>query len=200
VRRIAIAAFAGLLAAGCGSTKQSSPPTSVAATTGSATLPQSSACSWQQEAGVLADFGQFTSVDAANSEIARAGSAGFKGLVVEQRGCNHYAVVLRGLTSVAQGRSLQREGRGVGFHVTLECRSLPLQGVVVAVFGRRPTQAAANRFAAAAVKKGFKGAQVVQDRCADWAVVLYGLKTASERQAFAREARAAGFPVTFERG
>src|SRR5262249_37707672 len=109
VRRIAIATFAVLLAAGCGSTKQSSPPTSVAATTGSATLPQSSGCLWQQEAGVLADFGQFPSVDAANSEIARAGSAGFRGLVVEQRGCNRYAVVLRGLTSVAQGRSLQRE-------------------------------------------------------------------------------------------
>jgi hypothetical protein len=155
---------------------------------------------WQQEAGVLADFGQFTSVDAANSQIARAGSVGFKGLVVEQRGCRHYAVVLRGLTSLAQGRSLQREARTVGLDVTLECRSLPLQGGLVAVFGRRRSQAAANRFAAAAVKKGFKGAQVVQDRCAEWAVVLYGLKTASERQAFAREARAAGFPVTFERG
>jgi hypothetical protein len=68
------------------------------------------------------------------------------------------------------------------------------------VFGRRRTQAAANRFAAAAVKKGFIGTQVVQDRCADWAVVLYGLKTASQRQAFAQEARTAGFPVTFERG
>src|SRR5262249_47133732 len=158
-----IAAFAGLLVAGCGSTRQSSPPTSVATTT--APVPPSSACLWQQEAGVLADFGQFATVDAANSEIARAGSVGFKGLVVEQRGCHHYAVVLRGLTSVAQGRSLQREARSVGLHVTLECRSLPLQGRLVAVFGHRRTQAAANRFAAAAVKKGFKGAQVVQDRC-----------------------------------
>lgn len=149
---------------------------------------------------MLADFGQFTSADAADSQIARAGSLGFKGLVVEQRGCNRYAVVLHGLTSIAQGRSLQDEARSVGLKVTLECRSLPLQGGLVAVFAHRRTRAAANRFAAAAVKKGFKGVQVVQDRCADWAVVLYGLRTASERQAFAREARAAGFPVTFEQG
>jgi hypothetical protein len=47
---------------------------------------------------------------------------------------------------------------------------------------------------------GFQGLQIVQDRCNDWEVVLYGLKTAAERRAFAREARSAGFRVTYESG
>jgi hypothetical protein len=40
----------------------------------------------------------------------------------------------------------------------------------------------------------------VQDRCNDWEVVLYGIQTAAQRRAFAREARHAGFHVKFESG
>ena len=168
-------------------------------TTGSS-VAQSSGCTNQQEAGILADFGRFHSVADANRMIDRAAAVGFNGLIVEQRGCQMFVVVLRGLTSVSQGRSLQREARGVGLHVTLECRSAPFRGELVAVFGHRRTLTAANRLAAAAEHKGFKGLQVVQDRCTDWEVVLYGLKTAADRRAFAREARTAGFHVTFEPG
>jgi hypothetical protein len=161
---------------------------------------QQNACANQQEAGILADFGHFTSVAAANKLINRADSAGFKGLAVEARSCNDFAVVLRGLTSMSQARSFQQEARGAGFHVTLDCRSAPPKGELVAAFGHRRSRIAANRLARAAEHGGFKGLQVVQDRCDDWEVVLYGLETAAARRAFAREARAAGFPVTFEQG
>ena len=198
MRWIAVAAFAALLATGCGSTKHTAPTTE--ATTSATGLRLQSACADEQEAGVLADFGRFRSVADANRQIDRAGAAGFKGLIIEPRGCNRYAVVLRGLTSMSQARSFQREARGAGFRVTLDCRSVPLQRSPVAVFGHRRTPSAANRLARTAERGGFKGLQVVQDRCTDWAVVLYGLKTAADRRAFAREARAAGFAVTFEQG
>jgi hypothetical protein len=186
-----------LTATGCGSASHTAAPTSLATTGSSATQP---ACLNQQQAGILADFGHFTSVAAANRVIDRADSAGFKGLSVEQRSCTDFAVVLRGLTSMRQARSFQREADGAGFKVTLDCRSAPLQGSLVAVFGHRRTLSAANRLAAAAAHRGFKGLQVVQDRCTDWEVVLYGLQTSLERREFAREARTAGFHVTFEQG
>jgi hypothetical protein len=172
---------------------------SVPVTTGSS-VAQPTACAFEQEAGILADFGHFRSIAAANHQIDRASSLGFKGLIVEERGCNDFAVVLRGLTSVSQGRSFQREARSVGLRVRLECRSLPLQGELVAVFGHRRTRSGAHRLGAAAARVGFKGLQVLQDRCNDWAVVLYGLKTGPERRAFARETHREGFKVTFERG
>jgi hypothetical protein len=174
-------------------------PTSGATTT-SSSVAQQPACTNQEEPGILADFGHVTSVAAANQLIDRADSVGFKGLTVEQRGCNDFAVVLRGLTSMSQARSFQKEARGAGFHVALDCRSAPLRGSPVAVFGHRRTAGAANRLARAAEHRGFKGLQVVQDRCTDWEVVLYGLTTPAARRAFAREARAVGFPVTFEQG
>ena len=199
MHRLGITLLVALMATGCGSASHTAAPTSAAPTT-SSSVAQQTACANQQEPGILADFGHFTSVAAANRVIDRADSAGFKGLSVEQRSCTDFAVVLRGLTSMRQARSFQREADGAGFKVTLDCRSAPLQGSLVAVFGHRRTAVAANRLSRAAEHAGFKGLQVVQDRCTDWEVVLYGLTTAATRREFAREARAAGFPVTFEQG
>jgi hypothetical protein len=133
-----------------------------------------------------------------NALIARARAVGFLGLVVQRRACHDFAVVVRGLKSVSQGHSLQREARTVNLRVTLDCHSVSPQADLVAVFGHRRTLHAASRLASAAARSGFKGLEVVQDRCDDWKVVLYGLRTAQDRRAFAREARRVGFRVTFE--
>jgi hypothetical protein len=161
---------------------------------------QQAICPSEQKPGILADFGHFTTAAAANKMIDRARAVGFQGLEVQRRDCDDFAVVLRGLTGVRQGRSLQREAERVGLDVTLDCRSQPLQGGLVAVFGHVRTRRAARRLAAAAAHAGFHGLQVIQDRCDDWEVALYGLKTAPERRAFAEEARRAGFRVRFEPG
>jgi hypothetical protein len=41
---------------------------------------------------------------------------------------------------------------------------------------------------------------VHQDRCNDWEVDLYGIKTPDQRLALAKEAARVGFHVTFEPG
>ena len=184
---------AGAAATGCGS----SAPT--AQTTTSPAV-QQAICPSEQQPGIVADFGHFHSVADADRMIKRARGVGFQGLEVQRRGCNDFAVVLRGLKNERQGRELQREARSVGLQVALECRSVPVQGGLATVFGHRPTRRAALRLAAAARRAGFQGLQVVQTRCADWEVVLYGLKTAQQRRGFAEEARSVGFHVTFEPG
>ena len=192
----AILLCAGLAAAGCGSSGSAAQTT----TATSASAVQEAPCASQQQPGIVADFGHFASVAAANRMIERARAVGFQGLEVQRRSCNDFAVVLRGLQSVRQGRSLQREARAVGLTVRLDCRSQPPHGGLAAVFGRRRTRRAAQRLAAEAEHVGFQGLQIVQDRCNDWEVVLYGIQTAAQRRAFAREARHAGFHVKFESG
>jgi hypothetical protein len=185
---------AGVAAAGCGSSAPTAP------TTTSPPAVEKSPCASEQEPGILANFGHFHSVAAANRMIERAHSYGFQGLEVQRRGCKDFAVVLRGVASVRQGHDLQAEARRVGLRVTLDCRSLAPQGGLVAVFGHRRTRHAAEVLATKAGAQGFQGLQIVQDRCKDWAVVLYGLKTPRQRREFAREARSVGFRVTFEPG
>lgn len=198
--RLAATAFLGsvaLAATGCGSTRHPAAPTG---STPSATPGTPAGCVSQQTAGIVADFGHRRTAAAATQLATRAEHYGFKGLRVEQRGCTDFAVVLRGLTSTAEGRSLQAEAKQVGLHVTLDCRSAPAEGGLAAVFGHRRTAARASALAARAARLGFRGLHVVEVGCDDWAVLLYGLKTPGERRAFAKEAAAAGFHIRYEPG
>jgi hypothetical protein len=108
--------------------------------------------------------------------------------------------VLPGLKTLREAKALEREAGRAGFHVTLECRSRPVQGGLAAVFGHRRTRRAAIALRRRAASVGFRELQVVQDRCQDWVVELFGLGTAAERAAFSREAARAGFHVTYEPG
>jgi len=200
VRRPAVtAAFLGcaiLAVAGCQSTRHNvgttvvaqPPPTTAAA------------CASQQQAGILADFGHRSSVAAANDLLVSAERDGFKGLVVQRRGCNDYAVVFSGVSNMRQAVGLQGEAQGAGFKVTVDCRSEALEGDIVAVFGRARTRPGALRIAARAARVGFRSLDVVQVGCDAWHVLLHGLKSASQRRDLAAEARKVGFRVTFERG
>ena len=119
---------------------------------------------------------------------------------MERRGCDAYAVVLYGLRDLRQAREFSAETASVGFHVRIECRSHPVEGGLAAVFGHRRTKRAALRLRAAAERVGFRGLTVQQDRCRDWEVDLYGLKTPAQRREFAAEARRVGFHIVYELG
>ena len=109
-------------------------------------------------------------------------------------------MVLRGLKNLRQAKDLQREARRVSLHVTIDCRSHPFQGGLAAVFGHRPTRRAALRLLREARRVGFQNLQVQQDRCNDWEVDLYGIKTPVQRQELTKEAASVGFHLTFEPG
>lgn len=161
---------------------------------------QQSVCPTEQEPGILANFGHRRTRSQAQVLADEAAKSGFQGLVVERRSCTDFAVVLRGLTTMHQASAFEREARGAGFPVTLECRSHPFEGGLTAVFGHRPTRRAAVVLRNRAAASGFKGLLVVQDRCDDWEVVLYGATTATQRRQLAAEARTVGFAITFEPG
>src|SRR5204863_9634359 len=118
----------------------------------------------------------------------------------ERRKCTDYAVVLPGLKNLPQAHALQREASSVGLTVTVDCRSHPVEGGLAAVFGHRRTRREALHLKAEAANVGFQNLEVQQDKCDDWEVDLYGLKTPAQRNDFAREALNAGFRVTFEPG
>jgi hypothetical protein len=195
------ALLAILVAAGCGAAKQgaATSPTAVETSTTS-TVTEQSVCPSEQEAGIEAVFGHRRTSAAAQRLAARAANVGFQGLVIQRRGCDDYAVVLKGLRSMRQAQVLRREADGVGFGVRIECRSHPVEGGLAAVFGHRPTKPAALQLLARAERVGFQGLRVQQDRCRDWEVDLYGITTPAQRRELAAEARQVGFHIVYELG
>lgn len=198
----AVAACAVACAAGCGSSAQNaqSAGSNTQTRSGKAGLASSEVCASQQQPGIAANFGFRRSSAAADKLVAHAERFGFQNLTVQRRACNRYAVVLIGLTSMQQARDFRAEAARVGLHVRLECRSTPVQGGLAAVFGHRRTRRAAIVLMRRATSHGFQNLQVQQDRCNDWEVDLYGVDTARQRAALRREARRAGYHLTFERG
>jgi len=187
-----------------GTTTAATPPPVAPATTAvpnsSSSAVQQTLCPSQQEVGLLANFGHARTSAGAQRILANAAHVGFKNLHVERRSCHVYAVVLPGLKNQRQGHALQREAGSVGIRVALECRSHPVEGGLAAVFGHRRTHRAAVRLERTAAHYGFKDLRVVQDKCKDWEVDLYGLTTTAQRSAFAREAASVGLHVVFEPG
>jgi hypothetical protein len=190
-----------LVLAGCGSAKEEgSPSPSTLATGVTSSASEQSICPSQQKAGIVAVFGVKPTQAAAQQLAASAEHVGFKGLTIEQRGCKDYAVVLYGLRSLRQAHDFTTETASVGFHVRIECRSHPVEGGLAAVFGHRPTRSAAEKLRAEAERLGFQGLRIQQDRCRDWEVDLYGLKTPAQRHEFAAEAGRVGFHIVYELG
>lgn len=161
---------------------------------------QQTLCPSEQQPGITANFGHSRTRAGANAIRRRARAYGFLHLVIERRACANFVVALRGLKNLAQGHELQAEARTVYLRVTLDCRSHPVEGGLAAVFGHRRTRGAAIRLEREAAAVGFQGLEVQQDKCGDWEVDLYGLKTPAQRRDFVREARGAGFRVRFEPG
>jgi hypothetical protein len=206
VRLVTLSAFvacAAALAAGCGSSSENAQtPASNPSPTGSGTagLASSEVCASQQQQGITANFGFRRSTAAADKLVTHAEGFGFQNLTVQRRACTRYAVVLIGLMSMQQARDFRAEASRVGLHVRLECRSTPVRGGVAAVFGHSRTRRGAIVLMRRATALGFQNLQVQQDRCDDWEVDLYGVSTAKQRRTLRREARRAGYHLTFERG
>ena len=200
-------ACAAAVAAGCGNSSKNAQeaPRGTAATSptaenGTTSRGTQKVCTSEQEPGITASFGVRRSPAAAESLASHAAQFGFQSLKVQRRACSRYAVVLAGLTTTQQGHDLQAEAARVGLRVRLECRSSPVRGGLAAVFGHRRTRRAAVVLMRQATANGFQNLEVQQDRCDDWEVDLYGLKTKRERVELRREASAAGYHVAFEPG
>jgi hypothetical protein len=194
----ALLAFAAVLAlAGCGS---SNPDDAAPPPQATSNASEQSVCPSEQEPGIVAVFGETRTQAGAQELVARAEAVGFRGLVIQRRACDRFAVVLPGLRHLKQAADFQREAESAGFPVEIECRSHAVEGGLVAVFGHRPTRRQALALRAEAEAKGFRGLRVVQDRCSDWEVDLYGLKTPAQRHELAQEARQAGLRVAYELG
>jgi hypothetical protein len=210
IAAIALAGCAAVLAGGCGSSSSHADRsgagtpgaggTGTLAASANTTAGSGSDCVSQQQPGIDASFGVRRSPTAAQRLIARAGRVGFQNLTVQRRSCNRYAAVLVGLSSMAQAHEFEKEAAGAGFQVLLECRSQPVRGGLAAVFGHRRSHRAAVVLMRAASAKGFQNLQVLQDRCGDWEVDLYGAETAKQRAGLRREAAVAGYRLTFEPG
>ncbi len=67
-----------------------------------------------------------------------------------------------------------------------------------AVFGHFSTLAAAKLLKRRAAAKGFKGIKIENEGCGDFEVEIDGADRPADRTSFAKEATAAGFPITFE--
>jgi cell division septation protein DedD len=187
--------------AGCGSSSKTAsdgPSTTMAGVTSTAS--EQVVCPSEQKPGISALFGVRPTQADAQELLTSAGRVGFTGLTIERRGCEDYAVVLYGLRNLRQAREFTKETESVGFDVRIECRSHPVEGGLAAVFGHRPTKRAALRLQAEAERLGFLGLRVQQDRCRDWEVDLYGLKTSAQRHEFSAEAARVGFHIVYERG
>jgi hypothetical protein len=209
IAAIAMGGCAAALVAACGSSSNHAERSAVAPDVGTATTLGTTrqtgtgpgeACQSQQQPGIDASFGVRRSPGAAQALIARAGRLGFQNLTVQQRACRRYASVLTGLTSMAQAREFQREAARAGFHVLIECRSVPVRGGLAAVFGHRRSRRGAVVLMREATAKGFQNLQVQQDRCGDWEVDLYGAGTSKQRAELRREAATAGYHLRFETG
>ena len=163
-------------------------------------LPPPSTCPLEQSVGIDGVFGHRRTFGAANALRGNAEAVGFAGLVIQQRGCRDFAVVLPGFQNLSQARDLQRQAAALGHPIKLECRTHLPEGGLNAVFGHRRTRRAAERLASKANRSGFPGLEVRQDACGDWEVDLAGLKTAAQRIDFRDEAAQVGFHIRYEPG
>ncbi len=197
-----------LAASGCGGKAASGPATTAAAggtnapavqPTGSTVTTGNAACqSIPHPGGLKAVFARRSSAQAAEALRAQAESRGFKGLDVEENGCGNFYVTLPGLLDNKQFAAFKAEAKSAGFDVTLRCEGTPgTQGGTEAVFGFRRTHHLAVALKKLVVHRGFVSAEINEDSCNHWSVVVPGITSTAMAKAFAAEARSAGFTVTF---
>jgi hypothetical protein len=114
-------------------------------------------------------------------------------------GCDGFRVVIRGIDTFTIGVELQSEARREGFPVTLECIKAKEIGRLEAIFAHTRDRAAANAFIDRTTASGFPGVKYRPDPCGGFEVYLAGFKDRAEAEAFAAQARRAGYNVVLER-
>jgi hypothetical protein len=74
----------------------------------------------KKDGEIEAVFGRFDRRADAEARLRVALGRGFKGSEIASDGCGRLKVFVQGIRTLAVGRELAREARGVGLHVTLE--------------------------------------------------------------------------------
>jgi hypothetical protein len=124
---------------------------------------------------------------------------GFVNANIIEECSNSFKVVVRGIETFTIGVDLQAEARREGFPVTLECIKGKVIGRLEAVFGHPRDRQGANALIEQAEQRGMPGLKSRPDPCGGFEVYLAGFKDRAEAEAFAAQARRAGFNVVLER-
>jgi hypothetical protein len=147
-------------------------------------------------------FGHFPTMAPANALVAQLRTKGFSQAAVENVGCGDLAVVVVGLDTQSQRDDFTAEAAAAGWPgVSYQAASndgVPLpKGTWRAVFGTFPTLAAASALEQQAAEHGFRIIDIEYGGPRKWRVTVSGIPQ-RQSQTFAREARAAGFTVSYE--
>jgi hypothetical protein len=148
--------------------------------------------------GLEAVFGRRRTQAQANALRATVIRRGFVNANIIQ-GCDGFRVVIRGIDTFTIGVELQAEGRREGFPVTLECIKAKELGRLEAIFGHTRDRNGANALIDRAAASGFPGVKYRPDPCGGFEVYLAGFKDRAEAEAFAAQAKRAGYNVVLER-
>jgi hypothetical protein len=114
-------------------------------------------------------------------------------------GCDGFRVVIRGIDTFMIGVDLQAEAKREGFFITLECIKGKEIGRTEAIFGHTRDRAGAGALVDRAAASGFPGLKFRPDPCGGFEVYLAGFQSREEAEAFAAQAKRAGFNVVLER-
>jgi hypothetical protein len=144
-------------------------------------------------------FGHFTNPTSAATFRARLARTGFKGLQIEDDGCGDFELEVAGLDQPGTRNAFVKEVVGAHYQVSFEAPGPEphAPGTLEAVFGNFKTIDAASEMQLRAAGRGFRYSDIEYDGPNDWEVVVYGIPTAKAAE-FAKEARSAGFKITYE--
>jgi hypothetical protein len=113
--------------------------------------------------------------------------------------CGGFRVVIRGIDTFTIGVDLQAEARREGFPVTLECIKGKEIGRLEVVFGHPRDRQGATALIEQGQRQGIPGLRSRPDACGGFEVYLAGFDDRAHADAFAAQARRAGFNVVVER-
>jgi hypothetical protein len=126
-------------------------------------------------------------------------SRGFVNANIIEECSNSFKVVIRGIDTFSVGVDLQSEARKEGFPVTLECIKGKEIGRLEAVFGHPRDRQGAAALIEQGEQRGIPGLKSRPDPCGGFEVYLAGFEDRAQAEAFAAQARRAGFNVVLER-
>ena len=143
-------------------------------------------------------FGRPTTLAAAQKLQAQVVVQGFTFTSIEV-GCNEFRVVVRGYDTFATAVAIQEEARKSTFRPTVECYQAPdKNGELEVDMGHEPDLASANDLVAVAASRGFVGAQLENDPCGGYEVMMKGFTDRAQANAFAAQAYGIGFDAHVE--
>jgi hypothetical protein len=180
---LTLAAAAAALAAG-----------SAGAASPTCRLPKQQTSHWQ------AVFGHFSKAAEADALVHRLAKAGFSQARIENRGCGDLEVKLAGLDTPKMRADFTKEAVGAGFQVSYETPGgsdgRQPKGTWKAVFGTVETVDQASELQRRIAQVGFRINDVEYLGPGRWRVVVAAIPV-KESRAFGREAKSAGFTITY---